>query len=247
MRLLVLGGTTEAAALARRLADRPEWSVTTSLAGRTTKPAPLPGEMRVGGFGGTEGLRTYLKEHAVDVVVDATHPFAAVMRWHAAEACEALAVPRLRVERRPWQAEAGDDWQHVPSLAAAGQAVAASSAQRVFISTGRVDLPAFMPAVDGTRWFLIRSIDPPDPQPLAPADVVLAKGPFALDDELALLRDHRIDLLVTKNSGGAAAGAKVIAARQLRMPVVIVDRPPSPEGPEVDDVDTALAWLDEQR
>jgi precorrin-6A/cobalt-precorrin-6A reductase len=246
-RLLLLGGTTEASGLARRLADDPAWEVTTSLAGRTAKPAPLPGAVRVGGFGGSTGLATYLRAQAVDVVVDATHPFAAVMRWHAFEACDLVGVPRLRIERPPWEAQPDDAWRHVESVAEAGTLLAAGGApgpsSRVFLSTGRVDLSAFAPAADGERWFLIRSIDPPDPQPLAPAEVVLAKGPFALDDELALMRRHRIDLLVSKNSGGTAAAAKLVAARELRVPVLIVDRPPSPPGPLVETVEHAVAWL----
>lgn len=221
--------------------------VTISLAGRTANPVPLPGRVRIGGFGGPEGLARYLRGEAVDAVIDATHPFARHMRWNAAQACTATGVPWLRVERPAWTARAGDTWQHVASTTEAAHAIAKGSvpspATRVFLSIGRQSLSDFIPAADGDRWFLIRAIDPPDPQPLQPGEVVLAKGPFALDDERALLAAHGIDLLVTKNSGGDAAAPKLAAAREFGIPVLVIDRPPSPEGPAATTVDEALAWL----
>ena len=241
--MLVLGGTTEASALAARLAADPRYEVTTSLAGRTSEPRRPPGALRVGGFGGAGGLAAYLREERVGAVVDATHPFAAVMRWHAEAACRVAGVPRLRVERPAWAPGPGDRWRVVASLAAAASEVIAAGGRRVFLTTGRGDLACFAGAADGRRWWLVRSIDPPDPQPLAPAEVVLDRGPFSVEGELALMRRHRVDLLVSKNSGGAAAAAKLVAARDLGLEVVMVARPPSPPGPRAATVDEAGAWL----
>ncbi|MEO9224349.1 MAG: cobalt-precorrin-6A reductase, partial [Acidimicrobiales bacterium] len=232
VRVLVLGGTSEASTLARAVEGDANVDITISLAGRTANPVPLPGRVRIGGFGGPDGLACYLRDEAVDAVIDATHPFARHMRWNVAQACTATGVSWLRVERPPWIARDGDTWQHVASSAEAAHAIAEGSvpgpASRVFLSIGRQLLSDFIPAADGDRWFLIRAIDAPDPQPLQPAAVVLAKGPFALDDERALLTAHGIDLLVTKNSGGDAAAPKLTAARALGIPVLVIDRPPSP-------------------
>ncbi len=243
-RLLVLGGTTEAAALAAALAGRSDFEVTTSLAGRTTNPRLPPGRVRSGGFGGAGGLATWLRAEGVDAVVDATHPFAAVMRWHAASACHSVGIARLRLERPGWTSRAGDRWHCVPSLAGAVAEVGTSDARRVMLTTGRSDLASFGPAVDGRRWWLVRSIEPPDPHPLLPAEVVLGRGPFTVEGETALMRHHRIDLLVTKNSGGSATAAKLVAARDLHIPVVMVARPPSPPGPRASTVEEALAWVE---
>jgi precorrin-6A/cobalt-precorrin-6A reductase len=245
-RLLLLGGTTEASALARALAGRPDLTVVTSLAGRTSRPTVLPGEQRVGGFGGAGGLADYLIAEGVDLVVDATHPFAAVMGWHADEACRTAGVARLRVERPPWTPQGGDRWTRAGSLAEAGKIVAGTGAGRVLITTGRGDLGAFLPAVDGRRWWLVRCIEPPDPQPLQPGDVVLDRGPYDLPGERRLFEDHGIDLLVTKNSGGRATAPKLEAARSLGVEVVMVDRPPSPPGRVVATVAEAVAWVDTQ-
>jgi precorrin-6A/cobalt-precorrin-6A reductase len=240
-RVLVLGGTTEASALAARLAERDDVDVVTSLAGRTAAPAEPAGRLRVGGFGGADGLARYLADERVDALVDATHPFAARMRWHAREAAEREGVPCLRVERPPWQPVAGDDWRAVRDLDAAAAELTRAGFDRVFLTTGRQELAPFSACRD--TWFLIRAIDAPAPVPLSRFEVVLARGPFTLDGELTLLRDHRIDAVVTKNSGGSATEAKLLAARQLGLPVVIVERPPSPSGPQVDTVDAALEWL----
>ncbi|MCU4186273.1 cobalt-precorrin-6A reductase [Acidiferrimicrobium sp. IK] len=240
-RLLLLGGTTEASALARELvACRIE--VITSLAGRTSNPRRPPGQLRIGGFGGAAGLEAWLRKESIGAVVDATHPFAAVMRWNAATACETVGVPRLRLERPPWSPTQGDRWRPVTSLRAAADEVVAARAERVMLTTGRSDLASFAPAVDGRRWWLLRSIEPPDPQPLAPAEVILDRGPFSVEGETSLLRNRRIDLLVTKNSGGSAAAAKLVAARALGIEVVIVTRPPSPPGPGASTVSEAVAW-----
>jgi precorrin-6A/cobalt-precorrin-6A reductase len=240
-RVLLLGGTTEASALAGRLAVRPDITVITSFAGRTAAPVHPPGEVRIGGYGGSAGLARYVRDAGIDVLIDVTHPFAAHMRWNAVEAAEAIGVPRLRIERPAWRSEPDDDWRSVADLD--GAASAAAGFDRVFLTTGRQELEPFA-GCSGT-WFLVRAIEPPDRLPLEQAVVLLARGPFAVDDEVALMRHHRIDAVVTKNSGGAATHAKVVAARRLSLPVVMVERPPSPPGPQVATIDEAVRWLDQ--
>lgn len=242
-RLLLLGGTTEASRLAESLSTRDDMVVVSSLAGRTAKPAPLPGRRRTGGFGGIDGLASYLRAERISALVDATHPFAARMRWHAYEACNQTGVPRLRLERPRWQAQAGDRWTVVATLAAAAAEIAAGPSRRVFVTTGRSELAAFASASDGRRWWLVRSIDPPERLPLCPAEVILDRGPFTVDGETVLLARRRIDLVVTKNSGGDATAAKLEAARTLGVDVLVVDRPPSPDGPSASTVADALEWV----
>jgi precorrin-6A/cobalt-precorrin-6A reductase len=195
----------------------------------------------VGGFGGTAGLAAYLRDEGVDVLVDATHPFAAVMRWHAAEAAASTGVPRVRVERPPWVAVEGDRWVRVPDLAGAAAAVTAGGHRRVLLTTGRTELAPF--AGCAGVHLVVRSIEPPDPQPLPDAEVVLDRGPFTVAGERALMVDRGIDAVVTKDSGGSATAAKLVAARSLGLPVVVVDRPPSPDGPQVATAAEALAWV----
>ncbi|MET9448768.1 cobalt-precorrin-6A reductase [Streptomyces cinerochromogenes] len=239
--VLVLGGTTEARRLAADLAARPGVRVTTSLAGRVTRPAALPGEVRTGGFGGPEGLADWLRTHRVDALVDATHPFAASITAHAAMAARATGVPAVVLRRPGWRPGPGDRWYDVPSLAGAAE-VLPGLGHRVFLSTGRLGLAAFA-GLTGLH-FLVRSVEPPEP-PLPPdTDVLLARGPFTVADETELLRAHRIDVLVTKDSGGEATAAKLTAARDLGLPVVVVRRPPLPEGVRAEpDVPGVLARL----
>jgi precorrin-6A/cobalt-precorrin-6A reductase len=241
-RILILGGTTEAAALARVLAERPGLDVTTSYAGRTRSPTAPAGRTRVGGFGGPAGLARYLRAEGVDVLVDATHPFAARMRWHAFEAARAVGIPGVRIERPGWEPVSGDHWVRVPDLPAAARAVVTGGHRRVLLTTGRTDLAPFA-ACPGV-WFLVRSIEPPDPQPLPDAEVVLARGPFTVEGERALMSENRIDAVVTKDSGGEATAAKLVAARELALAVIVVDRPPSPPVPLVRTVDEVVDWLD---
>ena len=242
VRVLVLGGTSEASGLARALADRPGLEVTTSFAGRTAAPVAAAGRARVGGFGGPAGLARYLRDESVDVLVDATHPFAARMRWHAAAAATDVGIPRLRVERPAWRPQPGDQWVEVADLDAAAAAVTAGGYRRVLLTTGRMELAPF--AACPATWFLVRSIERPDPLPLPDAEALVARGPFTVEGELALLDEHRIDAVVTKNSGGDATAAKLTAARRRGLPVVLVERPPSPPGPHATTVAEALAWLD---
>ena len=242
VRLLLLGGSGEAAALARHLADDPRVRAVTSLAGRTRRPAALAGDLRIGGFGGVPGLTAYLRAQSVDLVVDATHPFAARMAANAAAACEAAGVPRLKLLRPAWAPVEGDAWTRAKDVADAARRVLSSRNRRVFLSVGRQDLEAF--AGLEHIWFLVRTIDPlATPCPIENCQVVQGRGPFTEADETALLRDHRIDLVVSKNSGGSATYAKIAAARQLGLPVVVIDRPTPPPGETVASVEEALAWV----
>ncbi|MEU6672107.1 cobalt-precorrin-6A reductase [Streptomyces sp. NPDC046727] len=239
--VLILGGTTEARRLAADLAARPGVRVTTSLAGRVSRPGELPGEVRVGGFGGPEGLADWLRAHRVDALVDATHPFAETITAHAARAAGATGVPAVVLRRPGWRPGPGDRWHDVPSLAGAAEALPGLG-RRVFLSTGRLGLAAFA-RLTGLH-FLVRSVEPPEP-PLPPdTRVILARGPFTVPDETELLRAHRIDVLVTKDSGGEATAAKLTAARDLGLPVLVVRRPPLPEGvTAAPDVPAALERL----
>ena len=239
MRLLLLGGTGEARALAAALHPGPV-EVISSLAGRVSNPALPLGAVRVGGFGGVDGLVAYLRDERIDAVVDATHPFAAGMSAHAAEAAERTGVPLLALRRPGWATR--DSWTRVASTDAAAAAVRTHSAGTVFLTTGKRDLGAFAP--DATRHYVIRVVDPPEGALPARHTVVLDRGPYSLDGELGLLRRYAVGVLVTKDSGGPLTAAKLDAAEQLDVPVVVVDRPSLPDGVEsVDSVDAALAWI----
>jgi precorrin-6A/cobalt-precorrin-6A reductase len=240
-RVLLLGGTGEAAALATCLSGDARVDVTTSLAGRTRAPAALAGQVRTGGFGGADGLAAYLSIEKIDLLIDATHPYAARMPHAAAGACERAGVPRLRLWRPAWMPQKGDRWIAVADLAAAAM-ILPGLAQRVFLTTGQRDLTAFATLTD--TWFLIRLIEPPDSLPLAQHRLILARGPFRPEDELSLMRKHRIEAVVSKNSGGTATYGKIAAARALRLPVLMLDRPAPPDGELADTIEACLAWLD---
>lgn len=237
--VLVLGGTAEARQLAAEL-DAAGVAVVSSLAGRVKRPRLPVGEVRVGGFGGPEGLERWLREQGTRAVVDATHPFAEGIARTAAEGCALAGTPLLRLQRPGWSAGPGDDWRWVDDLDAAAIAVT-SLGTRVFLTSGRQGLAAF--AGNADAWFLIRCVDPPEP-PLPPRhEVLLDRGPYELDGELALIDSHGIDLLVTKDSGGELTAAKLAAARERGLPVVVVQRPPRPEVPTVATVAEAVAWV----
>ncbi|MEW2075214.1 cobalt-precorrin-6A reductase [Streptomyces sp. NPDC013433] len=240
--VLVLGGTTEARALAAELSARPGTRVTTSLAGRVTRPGAVAGELRVGGFGGAEGLADWLREQRVDAVVDATHPFAETITANAARAAAATGLPLVVLRRPGWRSGPGDHWHPVPSLAAAA-GLLPRLGHRILLTTGRLGLAAFAHLTE--PHFVVRSVEPPEP-PMPPhTHVLLARGPFTVAGETALLREHRVDVLVTKDSGGAATAAKLTAARDLALPVVVVRRPPLPDGvTAVGDVPAVLSRLD---
>ena len=243
MHVLVLGGTTEARRLAESLVDvGPAGArVTSSLAGRVGTPRLPPGEVRVGGFGGADGMAAWLREHRVDAVIDATHPFAGTISFNAAQAAAAVHVPLLALRRPGWVPVEGDRWHPAPSLAGAA-ALLPALGRRVFLTTGRMGLAAF--AGLDTLWFLMRSVDAPQAPCPPHMEVLLDRGPFALDGERELIRRHRIDVLVTKDSGGRATAPKLTAAREAGIPVVVVRRPPVPEGvPVAGTPEQAVAWL----
>lgn len=240
MHVLLLGGTTEASLMARALAEAGVKAVF-SYAGRTDTPLAQPLPMRTGGFGGVEGLMAYLAKTRITHVIDATHPFAAQMSRHAVTACAAAGVPLTALERAPWTAGPGDRWTCVTDLAAAARALG-SAPRRVFLAIGRQHLDAF--AGQPQHRYLLRLVDPPQgPMPLPQADVVVARGPFTEAGDIALMRDHRIDIVVAKNAGGAGASAKIAAARALGLPAVMIDRPALPDRPVARDVDEVMGWL----
>jgi precorrin-6A/cobalt-precorrin-6A reductase len=242
-KLLILGGSGEAAALARALNGDARYDVTVSLAGRTSEPVKLPGTIRIGGFGGAEGLARTLKDERFDVVIDATHPFADQIKANAIEAARLAGVPLLAIRRPPWRPVEGDNWILVDDIEGAAVALG-ETARRVFLTTGRDELRPFVTA--SQHFYLLRSVEAPDPSELPPhAELIVARGPFRLDDELAILKQHAIDIIVTKNSGGDATYAKLEAARVLGLPVLMVRRPVLPDAPSVETVADALRWLEQ--
>ena len=241
IRVLILGGTGDAAELAARVATIQGLEAITSLAGRTREPSVPLGDLRVGGFGGVAGLATYLRVMQIDLLIDATHPFATQISLNAADAATEVEVPRLMLIRPPWEKGSDDRWIEVDSIEAAAASVA-NQAQRVFLTVGRQELAAF--AYCEKIWFLMRMIDPPTDDALVPPGVILCdRGPFTLNNERQILIDHKIDTIVSKNSGGDATKPKIIAARELGVKVVMLNRPAIPPGEQVTDVDGALAWL----
>jgi precorrin-6A/cobalt-precorrin-6A reductase len=233
-RVLVLGGTGEGRLLAEALAATPGLEAVYSVAGRVSAPLlPANAQVRVGGFGGAEGLSAYLRTERVAVVADATHPFAATMTAGAVAAGATAGVPVIVLRRPGWTATAGDDWRRVPSLRGAAAALSepATQGRRVFLTTGRTGVGAF--AELSGHWFLLRSVEPPQPPMPTHLEVVLDRGPFTVDGEIALMRAHRVDVVVTKDSGGEMTAAKLVAARHLGLPIVMVDRPPLPAGARV--------------
>jgi precorrin-6A/cobalt-precorrin-6A reductase len=238
-RVLILGGTSEGRSLAAALADQSGVDVVSSLAGRVANPRLPEGEVRIGGFGGADGLADWLRDNAIDAVVDATHPFASRITTNAAAATHRTGVPMLVVRRPEWAPAEGDRWHVVPDLAAAAGAVSALGS-RVLLTIGRQGVDAFAAE---SAWFLIRAIDPPTVAVPRRSEVLLERGPFTVDDEVTTMRENRIDVLVTKNSGGALTAAKLEAARTLGLPVVMVSRPDVPAGvATTSDLDRARRW-----
>ena len=223
-RILILGGTTEARQLAGKLAARADLSVTLSLAGRTESPvAQRRAGTRVGGFGGADGLAAYLRETRIDLLIDATHPYAAQISANAAQAARMAGVPILALRRPGWEPVEGDRWTLVDTVGDAVQALGPAP-RRVFLALGRQEVAAFEAAPQ--HHYLIRSVDPVEPKLAVPdATYLLARGPFREADERALLEKHRIDVVVSKNSGGEATYGKIAAARALGIEVVMVRRP----------------------
>jgi precorrin-6A/cobalt-precorrin-6A reductase len=239
VRVLILGGTGEARVLATELVTA-GFDVLSSLAGRVSEPRLPDGPVRVGGFGGAEGLAAFLRAEGITAVIDATHPFAGTITANAARAAAQAGVPLLVLRRPEWQAE--PSWDVVADIRAAAAAVGAWPGESVFLTTGRRDLDAF--AADDRHRFLVRTVDPPD-GPVPPRmTLVLDRGPYTVEGESALMRDHGVGLLVTKNSGGAMTVAKLRAARDLRVQVLMVQRPPLPPGSAVvTAVAGAVRWV----
>lgn len=241
-RLLILGGTGEGNALAHKVAQaRPDLEVVSSLAGVTAAVPELPGQVRVGGFGGAQGLARYLTGEGIGALIDATHPFAATITRHAVEACAQAGVPYLRLERPEWRLPPDTDIVFVPDAEEAARLVARTSAC-AFLTVGRKALDAFA-GVRKTK-LVVRVLEDGAPHPaLANAVYVAGRPPFALEDEIALLREHGVDTLVTKASGGDATRAKLDAAAHEGARIVLIRRPAPPEAERVFSVDDALAWL----
>jgi precorrin-6A/cobalt-precorrin-6A reductase len=241
--ILILGGTTDARRIAERLAERPGLNVRLSLAGSTAAPAALPVPVRIGGFGGAERLAVYLKAEGVDVLIDATHPYARKMSANAAWAAQTVGVPLIALQRPPWAQVEGDRWIEVDGVGEAVEALGASP-RRVFLALGRKDIAPFAEAPQ--HHYVVRSVDPIDPPLAVPsADYIRARGPFSEENDRALLNKYRIDVVVSKNSGGSATYGKIAAARALALPVVMLRRPPSqPDVPVVETADEVIALLD---
>jgi precorrin-6A/cobalt-precorrin-6A reductase len=243
MTVLVLGGTSEARALAAELVGGPGLRVISSLAGRVSNPVLPAGEVRTGGFGGAAGLAAYAGAEGVGAVVDATHPFAETISAHAVDACTRARLPLLRLARPGWSPRDGDDWHDAGSLDEAA-ALLPNLGTRVFLTTGRQGLASFA-GLDG-QWFLIRCVEAPAGPMPANREVLLARGPYEREPERALMRRHAIDVLVTKNSGGPLTEGKLDAARDLGIPVVMISRPAAASAESVTSVIDAVRWVESQ-
>jgi len=239
MKVLILGGTAEASTIAERLAERADVYVITSLAGRTRAPREVAGELRVGGFGGVDALADYLKEHRIDLLIDATHPFAVQISANAAEACTAAKVERLQLRRPPWTQTAADHWIEVDDGLDAAEALRNGKFRRAFLATGRQELPAFSDLAD--IWFLVRLVDAPAAAlPLSSYEVVTGRGPFIEAEECRLLRDQKVDVIVAKNAGGSGSWPKMAAARTLGIPVIMIKRSVASDDAFVESVDEIM-------
>lgn len=228
--------------MARALAEA-EVDAVFSYAGRTAAPVAQPLPTRVGGFGGVAGLRDWLQVQRITQVVDATHPFAAQMSSNAVHACAAAGVPLLAFERPAWQPQAGDRWQCVADIDGAVAALAPTPA-RVFLAIGRQNLLSFAPSAQcASHHYLLRLVDAVADLPLPSAQVVIARGPFTVEGDRALLQQHGITHLVAKNAGGSGAAAKLEAARLLGLPVILIDRPAVPARRMAATVEQVMAWL----
>jgi precorrin-6A/cobalt-precorrin-6A reductase len=232
----------EARRLAERLAGRADLAVTLSLAGRTANPVAQPVPVRIGGFGGAEGLAAHLAAERIDALIDATHPYAAIIAANAARAALSAGVPLLALRRPPWVAVAGDRWTEVTDASAAVRALG-DAPRRVFLALGRNDIAPFVQAPQ--HRYLVRSVDPVEPPLSVPhASYVVGRGPFMEADDRALLMAHGIEIVVCKNSGGDATYGKIAAARGLGLAVIMLRRPALPAVAAVETIADALAGLD---
>ena len=245
-KILILGGTTESAALAGQVTETfgERVEAITSLAGRLSSRRTLPGRVRVGGFGGVDGLVEFFKSEKIDAVVDATHPFAAIISAHAYDACLLAEVPRVMLIRPPWQPEPTHPWVEAVDLGDAA-ALLPKMSKRAFLTIGRQGLDAFA-NVKGV-WLLVRLIEPPADALLSPDHLVITgRPPHSIEDEMALMREHRIDTLVCKQSGGAVTESKLIAAHRIGVHTVMISRPLPEPGPTADSVAAAIGWIEQQ-
>ncbi len=241
-RVLILGGTTEARLLGEQLAGRADLDVTLSLAGRTVTPTRQPVPVRSGGFGGAAGLAAYLAREGVDVLIDATHPYATSISDNAVAAARQIGVPLMMLRRPPWIATVADRWTEVGDVREAVRALG-ETPRHVFVALGRNELAPFNEAPQ--HFYLIRSVDPVDPPlPLPHVAYVTARGPFSETADRALMTKHRTEIVVAKNSGGDATYGKLAAARALQIGVIMLRRPPAPAASTVETVEDALGWLD---
>lgn len=243
MRILILGGTQEAYELADRLGEIAGLEVISSLAGRTREPRLPRGAVRSGGFGGAEGLARYLRDERIAYLINATHPFADQISAHAVEAAAASGVDLLRLLRPAWRASAEDRWLAARDAAEAAE-LCRREGGRILLTVGSGELEAFAPIRNA--HFVVRLVDAPAAIPLHDYRTIAARGPFSLAEEMRLIAEHHINLLVAKNSGGDATAAKLVAARRLRLPVVMIERPQialEPRSPVVERVEDAVTWL----
>lgn len=239
--ILILGGTTEASALARTLAERGARAVL-SYAGRTESPRAQPVPVRVGGFGGVAGLVDYLEREGVTHLVDATHPFAATMSAHAVAAAQSARVAHVRLTRPAWEESPGDRWTHVADIAAAVEALGGEP-RRVMLALGRMHVEAF--AARPQHHYVLRFVDVPAEPPALPRHhLVVDRGPFTVAGDMELMREQRVELVIAKNAGGSGARAKLDAARALGLPVILIDRPFLPDARVFHDVAELIDWLD---
>ncbi len=212
-----------------------------SYAGRVAKPKEQPLPTRVGGFGGADGLATYLRDNSITHVIDATHPFAAQMSWNAYHACAQEGVELIALARPAWQARAGDDWRYVADIEGAVAALD-GAAKRVLLALGKLNLPAF--AAQPQHHYILRLVDQPETPPAVPHHtVVVARGPFDVAGDRALMEQHSVEAVVCKNAGGIGAEAKLHAARALNIPVIMIDRPKLPPRLELATVEAVLTHI----
>ncbi|WP_293130185.1 cobalt-precorrin-6A reductase [Okeania sp. SIO3I5] len=239
-RVLILGGIGDSLKLTTLASTIPGLEVINSLAGRTRQPVMKSTPTRIGGFGGVSGLIDYLREQQIDLLVDATHPFASKISWNAAIATSQLNIPRLMLVRPAWKKMEGDRWLEVENNEVAVK-VLPELGSRIFLSIGRQELGSY--AHLKNFWFLMRMIEQPQPDITPPGKILTERGPFSLEEERSLLQKYEIEVIVSKNSGGDATYPKIIAARELGIPVVMIQRPSLPEGEKVTDVESAVSWL----
>jgi len=240
-RVLILGGIGDSLKLTALASTIPGLEVINSLAGRTRQPVMTSTPTRIGGFGGVSGLTDYLREQKIDLLVDATHPFASKISWNAAIATSQLNIPRLMLVRPAWKKIEGDRWLEVENNEIAVK-VLPELGSRIFLSIGRQELGSYTHLKH--LWFLIRALDIPQTDNLVPPGKILTqRGPFSVEEERSLLQKYEIEAVVSKNSGGDATYPKIIAARELGIPVVMIQRPSLPEGEKVSNVESAVSWI----